>query len=64
VVASLLLVADVGKEHSCIIATVVVVAGTAAAGIAGDYPNTAAVEVDTAAQRVGYTPCSTWEAHR
>jgi hypothetical protein len=61
VVASLLLVAAVGKEHSC--TAVVVVAGTVATGIVGNCPNTA-VEGDTAAQRVGYTPYGTLEEHR
>jgi hypothetical protein len=53
VVASLLLVAAVGKEHSCtIVATAVVVTGTTA------------VEIGTANLRVGYTPYYTLEEHR
>jgi hypothetical protein len=50
VVASLLLVASVGKAHSCTV--VVVVARTAAIG------------VDTVDPRVGYTPYDTLEEHR
>jgi hypothetical protein len=60
-VASLLLAADVGKQHGCTAAIIVVAARTAAVSIVGDCSNTAAVEVDAAAQRVGYTPCGTWE---
>jgi hypothetical protein len=63
VVASLLLVATMGKEHGCTVAVVVarivavvVAAETAAAvGIAGDCPNTVAIEVGAADPRVGYT---------
>jgi hypothetical protein len=45
-------------------AVAVVAAGTGDVGIACDCPSTVAVEVDAAVQRVGYTPCGTWEAHR
>jgi hypothetical protein len=50
VVASLLLVAAVGKAHGCTVAAVVV-AGTAAIGIGATDP------------RVGYTPYDTLEEH-
>jgi hypothetical protein len=40
-VASLLLVAAVGKEHDCTTVAAAVTAGTVAAGIVGDCPNTA-----------------------
>jgi hypothetical protein len=62
VLASLLFVVAMGKEHSCT-AAVVVAAGIAAAGIMGDCPNTA-MDGDTADLRVGYTPYSTFEEHR
>jgi hypothetical protein len=53
----------VGKEHSCTATVVVVVAGTAGAGITSDCPNTA-VEGDIADLRVGCTPYSTLEEHQ
>jgi hypothetical protein len=63
----LLLVAAVGKEHDCTVATAAVVSvGTTvtAIGIAGDCPNTAAVEVGAPDPWVGYTPYDTLEEHR
>jgi hypothetical protein len=67
VVASLLLVLVVGKEHGCIAAATIVAAGTAIVfaivGIAGNCPNTAVVEVGAADPRVGYTPYDTLEEH-
>jgi hypothetical protein len=62
VVASLLLVAALGKEHDCTVVATFVVAGTVAAGIAGDCPNTA-MEGDTSTLRVGYRPYDTLEEH-
>jgi hypothetical protein len=62
VVALLLFVVAVGKEHGCTAATIVVAAGTAVAGIMGDCPNTA-VEGDTTDLRVGYTPYGTLDEH-
>jgi hypothetical protein len=62
VVASLLLVVVVGKEHGCIAAATIVAAGTAIV-FAGDCPNTAAIEVGAADPRVGYTPYDTLEEH-
>jgi hypothetical protein len=50
VVASLLLVASVGKAHGCTIAAVVV-AGTTAVGVGAADP------------RVGYTPYDTLDEH-
>jgi hypothetical protein len=41
-----------------------VAVGIAAVGIVGDRPNSAAVVVDAANPRVGYTPYSTLEEHR
>jgi hypothetical protein len=63
VVASLLFAVAVGKEHSCTATVVVVVAGTAGAGITSDCPNTA-VEGDIADLRVGCTPYGTLEEHQ
>jgi hypothetical protein len=62
VVASLLLVVAVMKEHGC--TGIVVVAGIVAAGIAGDCPNSATIAVGVADPRVGYTPYDTFEEHR
>jgi hypothetical protein len=54
VVASLLPVVAVGKEHSCTAA-----ARTTTIGIVVGCPNTAVVEVNAADPWVGYTPCGT-----
>jgi hypothetical protein len=41
----------------------VVTAGIVAVGIVGDGSNSAAVVVNTADPKVGYTPCGTLEEH-
>jgi hypothetical protein len=64
VVASLLLVAAVGKEHDCTVAIVSAGTTVTAIGIAGDCPNTAVVEVGAPDPWVGYTPYDTLEEHR